>query len=236
MNSRLEQIRESERKSHIEMYSNEELYHSESWLKKPIKTVRDLIPMFSSYPSLKVLDLGCGVGRNCLAVANEYKKVDCSIDCVDILEIAIEKLAVYAEEYGVSECINGIVKPIEDFTISKDSYDFVIVVSALEHIDSVSSFVNKLNEIKDGVRNGGVVCLVINSEVSEYNKATGEEIPAQFEVNLPTDEMQNTLSQIFNGWNVLKSTVQSQQYDIPRENIISDLRTNVVTFVAQKEI
>ena len=236
MNSRLEQIRESERKSHIEMYSNEELYHSESWLKKPIKTVRDLIPMFSSYTSFKVLDLGCGVGRNCLAVANEYKNVDCSIDCVDILEIAIEKLVVYAEEYGVSKCINGIVKPIEGFAISKDSYDFVIAVSALEHIDSVSSFVEKLNEIKDGVRNGGVVCLVINSEVSEYNKATGEGIPAQFEVNLSTDEMQNTLSQIFNGWNVLKSTVQSQQYDIPRENIISDLRTNVVTFVAQKEI
>lgn len=234
MNNRLEQIRESERKSHIEMYLNEKLYHSESWLKKPIKTVRDLIPMFSGYSMLNVLDIGCGVGRNCLAIANEYKHIDCNIDCVDILDLAIEKLYVYAEEHGVSKCINGIVKPIEDFAISKDSYDFVIAVSALEHIDSVSSFVDKLNEIKDGVRNGGIVCFVINSEVSEYNKATGEEIPALFEVNLATDEIQNTLSQIFNGWNVLKSTVQSQQYDIPRENIISDLRTNVVTFVAQK--
>ncbi len=234
MNNRLEQIRESERKSHIEMYSNEELYNSESWLKKPIKTVRDLIPMFGNYSSLKVLDLGCGVGRNCLAVANEYKHIDCNIDCVDILEIAIEKLNVYADEYGVSKCINGIVKPIENFAISKDSYDFVIAVSALEHIDSVSSFVDKLKEIKSGIRSGGVVCLVINSEVTEFNKATGEEIPAQFEVNLSTEEMQNILSQIFVGWNVLKSTVQTQQYDIPRENIISDLRTNVVTFVAKK--
>lgn len=235
MNNRLEQIRESERKSHIEMYSNEELYHSESWLKKPIKTVRDLIPMFSGYSMLNVLDIGCGVGRNCLAIANEYKHIDCNIDCVDILDLAIEKLYVYAEEHGVSKCINGIVKPIEEFTVLYDHYDLIIAVSALEHIDSMPSFVNKLNEIKSGIRNGGIVCLVMNSEIEEFNKATGEEIPAQFEVNISTKEMQNILSQIFVGWNVLKSTVQSQQYDIPRENIISDLRTNVVTFVAQKE-
>lgn len=37
--TRLESIRESERKSHIEMYSNEELYKEGSWLSKPIKTV-----------------------------------------------------------------------------------------------------------------------------------------------------------------------------------------------------
>lgn len=90
MDKRLEEIRESERKSHIEMYSNEELYNSESWLKNPIKTVRDLIPLFSAYERLNVLDLGCGVGRNCLAIASEYKHIDCKIDCVDILEIAIE--------------------------------------------------------------------------------------------------------------------------------------------------
>lgn len=132
MDKRLEEIRESERKSHTEMYSNEELYNSESWLKKPIKTVRDLIPLFNDYKKLDVLDLGCGVGRNCLAIAQEYKNIDCSIDCVDILEIAIEKLSQYADEYGVLHCINGIVKPIEDYKIEKESYDLIIGVSSLE--------------------------------------------------------------------------------------------------------
>lgn len=235
MNNRLEQIRESERKSHIEMYSNEELYHGDSWLKKPVKTVRDIIPVFSTYSSLKVLDLGCGVGRNCLAIADEYKNIDCAIDCVDILELAIEKLNVYATEYGVEKCINGIVKPIEEFTVFPNTYDWIIAVSALEHIDSRASFGEKLQEISNGIRDGGVVCLIINSEVVEFNKATGKEIPAQFEVNLPTGELQEILTRIFDGWTVLKSTVQSQQYDIPRGNILSDLRTNVVTFVAQKQ-
>ncbi len=63
MDSRIKQIRESEKKSHIEMYSTEELYKSESWLKKTIKTVQELIPMFKDYQKIHVLDLGCGVGR-----------------------------------------------------------------------------------------------------------------------------------------------------------------------------
>lgn len=118
--------------------------------------------------------------------------------------------------------------------ISDNEYDLILAVSALEHIDTEISFINKLNEIKNGIRSGGIVCLVINSNVKEFNKATGEEILAQFEVNLSTGKLQAILSETFDGWTVLKSTVQEQQYDIPRESIISDLRTSVVTYVARK--
>lgn len=48
-NNRLKQIRESERKSHIEMYSNDELYKEGSWLRRHIKTVLDIIPLFDEY-------------------------------------------------------------------------------------------------------------------------------------------------------------------------------------------
>lgn len=63
---------------------------------------------------------------------------------------------------------------------------------------------------------------------------TGKEIPAQFEVNLPTAELQTILNQTFVNWTVLKTTVQEQEYDIPRENGVSELRTHVVSFVARK--
>ena len=62
MESRIEHIRESEKQSHTEIYSNEVLYNSDSWLKKPIKTVQEIVPFFSQYDSLRVLDLGCGYG------------------------------------------------------------------------------------------------------------------------------------------------------------------------------
>ncbi len=231
---RLEQIRESERKSHIEMYSNEELFSEGSWLRKPIKTILNLMPKFSDYCELNVLDLGCGVGRNCIAIAQQYRDIDCTIDCVDILPLAIEKLMQNAREFGVEENIRGVVLPIEGYAIKENHYDLIIAVSALEHIDSKGSFMNKLAEISHGIRENGIVCLVINSEVTEHDKASGEEIPAQFEVNLPTEELQSCLREIFSGWTEIKSRVQKQQYDIPREQGISDLKTSVVTFVARK--
>ena len=43
------------------------------------------------------------------------------------------------------------------------------------------------------------------------------------------------LNKMFEGWMVLKTTVSEQQYDIPREHGISELKTSVVTFVARKE-
>ena len=42
------------------------------------------------------------------------------------------------------------------------------------------------------------------------------------------------LKEIFVGWMVLESIARDQQYDIPREWGISDLRTSVVTFVVRK--
>lgn len=46
---RLDEIREFEKKSHIETYAKNELYENGSWLQKPIKTVLDLIPLFEDY-------------------------------------------------------------------------------------------------------------------------------------------------------------------------------------------
>ena len=233
--NRLKQIRESEKQSHIEMYSNSELYKEGSWLRKPIKTVLDIIPLFNDYSELNVLDLGCGVGRNCIAVAQSFKNIPCRIDCVDILDLAIEKLYENAEELGVASSINGIVETIENYPVGENKYDLVLAVSALEHIDSEQSFLSKLSEINRGIRKNGIVCLVINSDVKETDKSTDEEIPAQFEVNLQTEKLQAVLKEKFSDFEIMKTAVSEQQYDIPRGDIISDLKTKVVTFVARKK-
>ncbi len=231
---RLKQIRESEKQSHIELYSNSELYKEGSWLRKPIKTILDIIPLFSDTPELNVLDLGCGVGRNCIAIAQSFKNIPCKIDCVDILNLAIEKLYDNAKELGVASSINGIVETIENYHIKENKYDLIIAISALEHIDSEQSFLTKLYEIKNGVQSNGIICLVINSDIVENEKSTGKEIPAQFEVNLPTEELQDILEKTFSGFKIIKTTISEQQYDIPRGDIVSELKTRVVTFVARR--
>ena len=66
MDERLIRIRESERKSHTEIYTNEKLYSTGTWLQRPIKTVREIVALLEEYHDLRVLDLGCDVGRNCI--------------------------------------------------------------------------------------------------------------------------------------------------------------------------
>ena len=74
MDPRLERIRENEERSHTKIYSSEKLYDSDSWLNKPVKTVRDILPLLASYDELHVLDLGCGVGRNSIFIAESYTR------------------------------------------------------------------------------------------------------------------------------------------------------------------
>lgn len=234
MDERLASIRESERKSHTEIYQNEELYNTDSWLQKPIKTVQDIFLLFDSYTELRVLDLGCGIGRNSIYIAERFENKNCIVDCVDLLDIAIEKLMQNAEVHHVTPHINGITCSIEEFKIDTQVYDFIMAISALEHIDTEDSFVIKLNEIKNGLRENGVACLVINSNVQEMNLNTGENVDAQFEVNLSTEKLQEYLMKVFNGWDVLKTSVVEQEYDVPRDDFTSRLHTNVVTCVVRK--
>lgn len=232
-NETLKRIREAEKQSHIEVYSTAKLFESGSWLQKPVKTVIDLLPYFKNRENINILDLGCGVGRNCIPIAKEYKG-KCKIDCVDILDYAIDELTNNSIQYEVEKEINGIVSSIDDYSIPENNYDLTIAVSALEHVDSIQSFKNKLTEIFNGTKKNSIVCLIINSQITEINKENGQELVPQFEVNLKTEELLTLLNKIFDGWEVIKSTVRSQRYDIPRENCISDLSTDVVTYVAKK--
>ena len=231
---RVDLIRRAEAKSHIEAYTSHLLFSPGSWLAKPVKTVMELLPLFEGYTQFAALDLGSGVGRNCIPVAQHFSGIPCRVDCVDILEFAIAKLNENALQYGVADCVQGIVSSIDDYEIDADSYDLILAVSALEHIASQSAFEKKLAEIRDGLRYGGIACLIVNSGVIEHDKATGQELPAQFEVNLPTDQMQELLEKTFAGWQVIKHTIVHQKYDIPREDCVADLETDVVTYVVRK--
>ena len=234
MDTKTKQIRENEGLSHTEIYTKEKLYDTDTWLKKPIKTIQEIVPLFSGCQELRILDLGCGVGRNSIFLAEKLVAENgCRIDCVDILDIAISKLNQYALEYGVSDNINGIVSSIEDFIIQENSYDLILAVSALEHIDGEESFAGKLEEIKNGLKKNGIVCFVINSNVKEINTETLEEIEPQFEVNLCSKKIQEYLDKSFSEFEIIKNHTVAQEYSIPRGSITSKLTTDVITFVAK---
>lgn len=228
---RLQEIRRAEEESHTQTYCTYELFTPGSWLSKPVKTVLDLIAQLKGRMNLRALDLGCGVGRNCIPIANA---LDAQVDCVDILPLAIEKLKENAANHGVQEKISGFVSGIDEFEIKNDHYDLILAISALEHMDGVDSFTEKLRQIRDGLRPGGILCLIVNSGVEELDAITGAKLPPQFEVNLPTADLQGLFHRVFAGMDILKEAVVRQEYDIPRESAVSHLTSRVVTYVARK--
>lgn len=192
----------------------------------------DVIPYLDNHEKLNILDLGCGIGRNCIPIAQAYRE-KVKIDCVDILEFAIEKLLQYSKEYDVAESINGIVSNIEEYRIERSKYNLIMAVSSLEHVYNEKIFYSKLMEIKNGVVKDGIVCLLINSNVKEEDKETHTKLDPQFEVNLSTEELKKQLNEVFGQWKVLKYTEVEQRYDIPRDEGIAILSTTVVTMVVQ---
>ncbi|MCU9614585.1 class I SAM-dependent methyltransferase [Caldibacillus lycopersici] len=232
---RLAVIREQEKRYHDYCYENYTLFAEGSWLNKPVITVLDLLPLIKDKKNIQVLDLGCGVGRNSIPIAEAIKGNNGKVVCVDLLDSALEKLKQYREEYQVREIIHLIKADIGSFEIQRDTYDFILAVSALEHVESVEVLEMVIKQMADGTKSGGVNCLVVNTDVEEINSETNGKADAQMEVNLSTNEMLELLSKNYYRWELLKSEVKPLQYLIHRgkHNIL--LKTNAITYVVQKK-
>jgi 2-polyprenyl-3-methyl-5-hydroxy-6-metoxy-1,4-benzoquinol methylase len=232
--SKVDEIRRSEKESHETLYKNNKLFEEGSFLHRPVKTVMDILPLLAAEKAVRVLDLGCGVGRNSIPIAQYFADKPCVVDCVDLLDIAIEKLAEYSSQYGVSNSIVKHKSTIENFVITADTYNLIIAVSALEHVAAEKDFVYALDKIKHGIKHNGIICLTINTNVVETDLTSGKLLAAQFEVNLKTVEMDDLLLKAFNSFNILKHSVVPQQYEIKRNGRDVLISTQVVTLVVQK--
>lgn len=233
-NDRLSAIRQAEAYSHTQAYSKLQLFENGSWLSKPVKTVMDQVSAFQDYAAFRGLDLGCGIGRNCIPVLQTLGADNARMDCVDILPIAIEKLRRNAEQYGVSEAVNAVVCPVDQYPIRENAYDMILAISVLEHLDSAETMLQKLHQIRQGLRKDGIACFVINTSIEEHDTVTNEPLPVQFEINLTCGGMQNLLNAVFSGEQILKQTVIHYQYDTYRESGTVRLDTDVLTCVVRK--
>lgn len=76
----------------------------------------------------KVLEIGCGPGRNAIYMA----KKGCNIDALDISENAIDWAKERAEEENVT--INFHCTSLFDFSYEQNSYDFIYDCGMLHHL------------------------------------------------------------------------------------------------------
>ncbi|MCH4985669.1 class I SAM-dependent methyltransferase [Macrococcoides goetzii] len=225
-------IRSAEIEYHDAFYKSTKLYEPGSWIGKPVANVMEAFEMIDSSKPLKILDLGSGVGRNAIAIAQ--MSIDGTvIDCVDLLPSAIEILNDNAKAYHVKDKINGIVSTIEDYQINKE-YDFIIGVSTLEHVNDEAAFKKILKNIRNHLVINGIACLIINSEVQEKDIETGELLVPQFEVNMLTKGMQQLVHKIFSTFEFVKEEIKNLNYTINRAGKDVNLSTNAVTFIIRR--
>lgn len=230
--SEFDAIRSAEIEYHDVFYKSTKLYEPGSWIGKPVANVMEAFEMIDISKPLKILDLGSGVGRNAIAIAQ--MSIDGTvIDCVDLLPSAIEILNDNAKVYHVKDKINGIVSTIEDYQINKE-YDFIIGVSTLEHVNDEAAFKKVLKNIKNHLVINGVACLIINSEVQEKDIETGELLVPQFEVNMLTKDMQQLVHKIFSTFEFVKEEIKNLNYTVNRAGKDVNLSTNAVTFIIRR--
>ncbi|HDR7437358.1 TPA: class I SAM-dependent methyltransferase [Bacillus anthracis] len=233
--NRINYIRQEEKKYHNLCYEQYKLFEAGSWLYKPVKTVMDLMmDHFEGKNNLQVLDLGSGVGRNSIPIAQKIQNTSGTVTCVDLLDSALTKLQTYSKEYGVINNIKTEQAAIENYYIQPNTYDYIVAVSSLEHVKSIEDLTCVLHSMKKGTKTGGINCLIINSNIQEIDLHTNEELDALIEINLPTDDMIDLLKSIYKEWQKIKVEIKELAYDIVRNERHIQLKTNAITFVVQK--
>jgi len=168
------QARKSEEKYHNDLYTTQELFQEGSWLAKSVRFVQNALEdqLTVSDSSLQILDLGCGVGRNSIMMAEMIQSMDGHVTGVDYLSSAIEGLKKYSEQYGVSDHITPILADVEKFDFGQSVYDFIVSVSCIEHVSTKQSFCSLLDRMIRGTKKQGSNCFMINTGISWFEKET----------------------------------------------------------------
>ncbi|QGH32874.1 methyltransferase domain-containing protein [Gracilibacillus salitolerans] len=232
--NRIELIRNEEKKYHDYCYDNYKLFEKGFWLYKPVKTVMESIASLEGKGHLNVLDLGAGVGRNSIPIAEKIKGKGGKVVCVDLLDSAIEKLIEYSKKFDVEDIIEIEKADIGKYSIKEDEYDLIVAVSSLEHVSAENILDSVLNQMAQGTKKGGINCIIINSEVEEIEIESNKQLDAFMEINLTTDQMIDKLKNNYKGWEVVKQLVRPLEYQIVRNENPVLLKSKAITFVVQK--
>ncbi|MBP1904773.1 SAM-dependent methyltransferase [Paenibacillus turicensis] len=233
--NRIQTIRSKEKAYHDHCYDKYALFEQGSWLYKPVQTILNLFSTFEDLKEINMLDLGCGVGRNSIPLAEALGDRNGKVVCVDLLESAIHKLQLNAAKFNVTNKVECVLSDIANFSIEAGHYDFIFAVSSLEHLDCEYTFNNVVAKIMQGTKAKGINSFIISTNVSERNIDSGEKIEPMYELNFETHYLVDKLKSIYENWTCVKYDIKPYQIEINRDGIPILLKGDVLTWVTLNE-
>ena len=189
---------------HSEYYRRYRLFDESSWLARPdaglMQLVNDYL-MLRREPEepVRILDLGCGVGRNAVPVAMALKEaaVPCLITAVDVLAESIELLRENAEKYGVPTSIEAVVADNDCLVIAERSFDLIAAISVLEHCAGVERLGQLLGAIAGGLKDGGLARIEMTTDRHVVDLLSGRPVPTCVETPLTENAVRQMLAEAF---------------------------------------
>lgn len=183
---------------------------------------------------IRILDLGCGVGRNSIPMAQSVKNYGGTITCIDLIPTAIDLLVENAKKYNVSNQILSEVADAETFSITPNEFDYIISCSCLEHVSSIDSFRTVVNQMIDGTTQLGVNTILMSTEIKELDIETGKISEGLIELNLMTDEAFSILKELYKDWEIIVERTLPQSIKELKYGKEIEFRSNWITFVARR--
>ena len=116
------------------------------WYRGRRRVLDNVIASLELRPGARILDAGCGSGRNMVLLARYGQ--------VTGVELSAASVAV-AQRRGVGDVIEGSV---DDLKFPDDSFDFAVSLDVLEHLDDDSA---ALDELRRVVRPGGQLLVTV---------------------------------------------------------------------------
>ena len=123
----------------------------------PNHDIVEIVPLLP--PDARVLDLGCGEGRNSLYLAG----LGCRVTAVDRSERGIAKLLDVAGSAGIP--LDGVVADLNDYQVV-DSWDLVMAHGVIDYLDN-PTWRRLLGQVKDATNPGGInayTCMLFTDE------------------------------------------------------------------------
>jgi len=154
--------------------------------------------------------------------------------CVDLLESALLKLMSYGEQFGIHELLKPVASDIGNFKILEKEYDYIVAVSSLEHVNNEAILEHTLHHMNAGTKDNGINCIIINTNIREFDMRSGESLDALIEVNMETQAMEHLLRKAYTSWEVIDYHVKHLEFAIVRNERDILLRSDCITFVVRK--